>query len=372
MMNYELFPPEKEKVFLSIAALSAIKGVGFKTITGLFDRGILANIWEMSRQDIEKVAGDLTQKHCPQFAEIVSDTKSELIERATRECEHLVEKGVIFVLKGYTEYPNSLLRLNNPPRWLFVKGNLAALHSPGIIGIVGSREASSEGHRIAHALAKEMVIRNLVVLSGLAKGIDLAAHKGAIDYYGQTIGVLGHGFKATYGASNDYLWSSIIERDGAIVSEYFIYDTPSRETFLRRNEIQAALSNVIIPVECPDLSSGTGATIRRALTFGTPIAGVSWENFTRNGLLQTRTNLLSLNIPVFMLPDQSGAFWDFIQAATKEHEWTSISPASRQERFRRVNEDDLVEELKRASFDDEAISKWAILLQERIRKEKDK
>ena len=371
-MNLELFPPEKEKVLISIAALSAIKGVGFKTITGLFDRGILANIWEMSRQDIEKFAGNLTQKHCPRFAEIVTDTKSELIERGVRECEYLAEQGVIFVLKGYSKYPNSLLRLSNPPRWMFVKGNIAALHSTGIVGIIGSRNASSEGHHIAQALAKEMVKRNLIVLSGLAKGIDYEAHRGAIDYYGQTIGVLGHGFKATYGAANDHLWPEIIERDGAIVSEYFIYDTPSRETFLRRNEIQAALSNVIIPVECPDLSSGTGATIRRALTIGTPIAGVSWDNFNKNSLLQTRTNLLSLSIPVFMLPDQSVTFWDFIRAATKEHEWASISPASRQERFRRVHEDELVEQLKRASFDDEAILKWAILLQELLRKEKEK
>ena len=371
MVNYELFSPEKSKVLLSIAALNTIKGVGFKTIVGLFDRGILPNIWDMSRQDIERAASDLTQKHCPRFAEIVTESKSQLIEQGTRESERLAKDGVVFVLRGNAEYPNALLRLNNPPRWLFVKGNLAALHSPGIIGIIGSREADHEGHRIAHALAKEMVTRNLVVLSGLAKGIDLEAHRGAIDYYGQTIGVLGHGFQATYGSSNDHLWSSIIERDGAVVSEYFIHDTPSRETFLRRNEIQAALSKAIIPVECPDLSSGTGSTIRRALAIGTPIVGVFWENLTKNGLLKTRDNLISLNIPVFLLPDQSTKFWDFIKAATKEHDWSSFNPMNRQERFRRVHEDEIVEELKRASFDDDAISKWTIGLRERLKKVQD-
>jgi DNA protecting protein DprA len=272
-------------------------------------------------------------------------------------------------MKGYNEYPDSLLRLNKPPRWLFVKGNLAALHSPGIIAIIGTREASTEGSRIAYALAKEMVNSNLVVLSGLAKGIDSGAHEGAIDYYGQTIAVLGHGFKSTYGASNKDLWPSIIERDGAIVSEYFIYDSPSRETFLRRNEIQAALSNVVIPVECPDLSSGTGATIRRALAIGTPVAGVFWETLSKNGLSLTRKNLLSLNIPVFVLPNQSNMFWDFIKSDTKNHEWSFINPNNRQERFRRIHENKLLEQMKHASFDAESISKWAITLQERIRKD---
>lgn len=365
-MNLELFPPSKEKILLSIAALSAIKGIGFKTIAGLYDRGILATIWDMNRQEIEKIAGDLTRKHCPQFADIVTDSKVMLLDKGKSECEKLTKRGVAFVLRGYTDYPSSLLRLNIPPRWLFVIGNVEALYSKGIIGIIGSRDASYEGCRIAHALAKEMVSRNLVVLSGLAKGIDAEAHRGAIEFYGQTIGILGHGFEATYGAANDYLWPEIIERDGAIVSEYYIYDTPSRETFLRRNEIQAALSNVIIPVECPDLASGTGATIRRGTTLGTSIAGVSWDTLNKNSLFATRDNLLSLNIPVFTLPEQSGVFWDFIKTATPDHEWGAINSQNRQDRFRRVHEDKMVEEMKRASFDDESISKWAAILRERI------
>lgn len=365
-MNLELFPPPKEKILLSIAALSAIKGIGFKTITGLYDRGILATIWDMRQQEIEKIAGDLTRKHCPQFADIVTDSKAMLLDRGKSECEKLAKRGISFVLQGYTDYPSSLLRLNIPPRWLFVMGNIEAIHSKGIIGIIGSREASYEGYRIAHVLAKEMVFRNLVVLSGLAKGIDSEAHRGAAEFYGRTIGILGHGFEATYGTANNHLWPEIVERDGAIVSEYYIYDAPSREAFLRRNEIQAALSNVIVPVECPDLSSGTGATIRRSIAIGTPIAGVSWETLNTATLLATRDNLLSLNIPVFALPEQSDVFWNFIRMATPEHEWGNINSQSRQDRFRRIHEDEIVEEMRRASFDTEAISKWTTILQKRI------
>ncbi len=372
MPNNEYPVPDKKKVLLSIAALSCIKGVGFKTITGLYDRHMLTDVWDLSQQEIEKNAGDLTQKHCPQFAKIITETKSQLLDLGMHELENLHEKGIIFVLKDSAEYPSSLLRLSNPPRWLFVKGNLPAVHAKGIVGIIGSRDASHEGHRIARALAREMVTRNLVVLSGLAKGIDIEAHQGAIEYFGQTIGVLGHGFQATYGAANNQLWPEIIERDGAVVTEYFLNDTPSRETFLRRNEIQAALSNIIIPVECPDLSSGTGATIRRALSISTPVVGVFWENLLQNDLLKTRENLNSLNIPVFLLPNQSNAFWDFIKSVTEAHDWSSVTPGDRQNRFRRIYEEDIVEKLKRASFDGESIEKWSSSLKDRLRKDQNK
>lgn len=364
--------PDKNKILLSIAALSSIKGVGFKTITGLYDRNVLADIWDLNQQEIEESIGNLTKNHCPQFAKIVTETKSQLLNHGMRELENLQEKGIIFVLKDSTEYPSSLLRLSVPPRWLFVKGNLSAVQANGIVGIIGSRNASHEGHRIARALAREMVTRNLVVLSGLAKGIDIESHQGAIEYFGQTIGVLGHGFQATYGASNNQLWPEIIERDGAVITEYFLNDPPSRETFLRRNEIQAALSKVVIPVECPDLSSGTGATIRRALSIDTPVTGIFWENLLQKELLKTRENLKSLNVPVFLLPNQSSAFWDFIKSVTGAHNWSAVTSEGRQKRFRRIYEEDIVENLRRASFDGETIEEWSNTLKERLKKNQNK
>src|SRR5690606_24574961 len=155
------------------------------------------------------------------------------------------------------------------PRWLFAEGDLGALNSSPIIGVVGTRKASSEGLRLAYQLGKELVARNIVVLSGLAEGIDEQAHLGAVDSYGQSIAVLGQGINAKISLSNDALVRKIVRSDGLLISEYLPQEYPSRRKYLRRNELQAALSQLIIPVECPSLASGTGATIRRARTFGT-------------------------------------------------------------------------------------------------------
>src|SRR5689334_3644271 len=97
MPNNEHPLPDKNKVLLSIAALSSIKGVGFKTITGLYDRHMLTDVWDLSQQEIEKNAGDLTLKHCPQFAKIVIESKSQLLDQGMHELENVHEKGIVFV-----------------------------------------------------------------------------------------------------------------------------------------------------------------------------------------------------------------------------------------------------------------------------------
>jgi predicted Rossmann fold nucleotide-binding protein DprA/Smf involved in DNA uptake len=114
--------------------------------------------------------------------------------------------------------------------------------------------------------AAELVRRNVVVLSGLAKGIDENAHVGAIDYFGQSIAVLGQGIAHHESGGDTVLANRILDFDGAVISEYLPKDSSSRNSFLRRNELQVALSRVVIPIESPSLESGTGATIRRALS----------------------------------------------------------------------------------------------------------
>lgn len=341
-------------IFTSIMALSQIKGVGQKTIQSIYDLGIIPSVWRLEKGDLQNKLQNVGKKQI-NLPEIIHLEKDKLLQMGGQIVATLERKGVQFITNKSDRFPKHLNNLKDPPRWLFIKGDLDCLSTPGIVAIIGSRDASQEGKTTAYHLAKELVYQNIVVLSGLANGIDFQAHQGAIDYYGQTIGILGHGFDAYYASSNESLWDDIVLKGGAIVTEYLPQESPSRENFLRRNELQAALAKVIIPVEVPDLASGTGATIRRALGLNKPIIGVEIEKRESASLKKTTENLRSLGIPIFALPSQFDGFWAFLKRTMNNHQW-DVGPKERQRRFmNKLLADDVftgnfLDELKKAAF----------------------
>jgi DNA processing protein len=337
---FKLDDKGRDSLLLGLLSITALKGAGFKTAQTLFDNGILHNLidyepneliirWEKNR---EKISHD--------FAISFLENKSQLIGSGEKSVKTLEKENIHFIPAGHPDYPESFFRLPAPPRWIFVKGNKDILKSSSIIAVVGTRSATIDGQRLAYLCASLLAKHNIIVLSGLAKGIDEKAHRGAVDYYGPTIAVLGCGIKIINTQENDGLISQIIDTDGAVISEYLPFDQASRSSFLRRNELQAALSKVVIPVECPSLESGTGATIRRALNINTPVAGVitSSNLINDNNLISTLNNLRKINIPVFSLKDGGNkTFWSFLKNALPEHTWNA-KPINRQTIFFRAIE----------------------------------
>ena len=245
-----------------------------------------------------------------------------MIDDGQKAVDELRKKQITFIPIGHKDYPVSLLRIPNAPRWIFVKGSLEPIKSNSIVALIGTRKATLDGQRLAYLCASTFVRKNLVVLSGLAEGIDEKAHQGAVDYYGQTIAVLGYGLLSEELVHNQVLWMQIIEREGSIVSEYLPNDSPSRQTFLRRNELQAALSKVVIPIECPSLESGTGATIRRALALDTPVIGITYNNHVINEetLASTRANLSKIGVQIFNLEqDHVDKLWGYLESVLLNH-----------------------------------------------------
>lgn len=361
---------DSRDILITVLALNSIKGVGQKTIQTIYDLGLISRIWELNEKELGESLKTIGRNK-NHLIETVLKNRKELLTKGEEAANSLQEKGVCFLSVKDNKFPNKLQKMKNTPRWLFVKGNLEALLSESIIGIVGTRKATQEGKIAAYHLAKEFVFQNIVVLSGLAEGIDTHAHQGAVKYYGQTIGILGHGFDAIYISKNKQLWDEILAREGVIISEYLPNESPSRENFLRRNEIQVALSNLIIPIEVPDLASGTGATIRRALAQKTPLIGINIDKRESPTLNQTTENLKSLGIPVFSLPGEQEKFWALIHNILPYHKW-DIGPRERQKRFvnslfgRMVIIDDFAEELKKASFSKDDIAWLAKELIERM------
>jgi DNA processing protein len=162
-------------------------------------------------------------------------------------------------------YPPLLASLSGGPRMLYVGGSLAALGKPQL-AIVGSRNPTPQGREIAREFAASLALRGMAVASGLAEGIDAAAHRGALDAQGTTLAVLACGLDVIYPPGNAQL-AAAIERGGALVSEFPPGTPPRRAHFARRNRLLAALACGTLVVEAAS-RSGSLITARAARTLG--------------------------------------------------------------------------------------------------------
>ena len=173
-------------------------------------------------------------------------------------------------------YPAALLDLPDAPLLIYARGSLAALQ-PAAVAIVGSRRASHEGLRNAQALAEALARRGIVVTSGLAEGIDAAAHQGALEGaptgQASTIAVTGAGIDRIYPAHHLPLARRMLEQGGLVLSEQPLGSAPVRANFPRRNRMIAALSRGTLVVEAA-LRSGSLITARQAAELGREVMAV--------------------------------------------------------------------------------------------------
>lgn len=164
------------------------------------------------------------------------------------------------------EYPALLKEIADPPPLLFVRGNPALLERPQI-AVVGSRRASPPGLDNARAFARSLAGAGFTITSGLALGVDGAAHQGALDVGGHTVGVLGTGLEKLYPQKHRALAQAIVERDGALVSEFPLDAQAQPGNFPRRNRIISGLSLGVLVIEASP-ASGSLITARLAAEHG--------------------------------------------------------------------------------------------------------
>jgi DNA processing protein len=191
---------------------------------------------------------------------------------ALRLLDQAVALGVSIVTQGDPDYPANLLPFADAPPLLFVRGALLP-DDTFSVAIVGSRRAMLYGRNQATQFARVFAGRRLVVVSGGAAGIDTAAHRGALDAGGRTIVVLGCGVDITYPAENRSLFAQIVERGGAVVSEFPLGTTPEPWRFPARNRIIAGMTRATVVVESPP-DSGAMITARNALDYGREVFAV--------------------------------------------------------------------------------------------------
>ena len=189
---------------------------------------------------------------------------------AEAECFRLATSGARLVTFTSADYPKSLFEIPDPPPFIYVQGEVRCHETS--VAIVGSRRATAYGIQATKRLAESLAVHGVTVISGMARGVDTAAHKGALAAGGRTIGVLGCGIDKVYPPENKKLFQEMAEK-GCLVSEFPLGTLPLAENFPRRNRIISGLSRGVLVVEAAE-NSGSLITAQYALEHGRDVFAV--------------------------------------------------------------------------------------------------
>jgi DNA processing protein len=202
--------------------------------------------------------------------EAISEARRDLARRVERELATAERLGLALLVRGDPAYPAAFETLPDPPTLLYVKG---ALRQDAVrIAVVGARRATPYGRRVAAGLASGLAARGIEVVSGGARGIDTAAHVGALEEGGRTVVVLGSGFLHPYPPENAALFERAAAQ-GAVLTELTLEQRPKPESFPRRNRLISGLSAAVVVVEA-GLKSGSLSTAEHALEQGREVMAV--------------------------------------------------------------------------------------------------
>lgn len=222
------------------------------------------------------------------------------LKEAEKEIEATAKAGYQLLTFASDDYPPLLKQISDPPLILYVRGDAKVL-SQHAVAIVGTRRPTAYGSSVAHRLAHDLAQRGLVVVSGLARGIDSASHRGALEAPGKTVAVLGSGIDVIYPRENKRLAEKAIE-SGAMVSEFPLGTGPLPENFPIRNRIISGLSLGVVIVEAAEYS-GSLITARLAVdqnreVFAVPGNITSAQSFGPNHLIKQGAKLVDQWIDV--------------------------------------------------------------------------
>src|SRR5262245_40124371 len=222
-------------------ALSFVTGVGSRTAATLIDRfGSPTAVFDASGHELESAG---------LRRETIEAIKSaEPREKAARELDGLEKLGGEALALADERYPALLRETYDPPIVIYCLGDFASALSQPCIAMVGSRRCSTYGRNVAEKISRERAERGITVVSGLARGIDSAAHRGALDGRGLTVAVMGTGLDAVYPKENRKLAERISER-GALVTEFPLATPPVSQNFPFRNRVISGLSFGVMVVE---------------------------------------------------------------------------------------------------------------------------
>lgn len=226
-------------------ALKQIPNVGDITAKNLVAYcGSVGAIFKAKRSELIKI---------PQVGEYVarfvleSRNDTEIFKRAEKEIQFIEEQKITPLFFTDAAYPNKLKHCNDAPILLFYKGN-ADLNKEKILGVIGTRNATDYGRSLTEKLLGDLKEENVLIVSGLAYGIDACAHKAALNNGLDTVGVLAHGLDDLYPSLHTNMANKMLEQ-GGLLTEFLTETNPDRENFPKRNRIVAGMCDAIVVVE---------------------------------------------------------------------------------------------------------------------------
>jgi DNA processing protein len=247
-----------------VIALSSVHGIGPKTIVRIVDtfpsaESLSSATYETLAQELgsDKFATTLTAELRGGWGRRLSNARATVARHR--------EAGISVVAINDVAYPPLLKMIADPPAALFVRGSVAALCSPSAVAVVGTRNPTDNGTKIAARIAGTLANSGFAIVSGLAKGIDTHAHRGCLSNGGITVAVLANPVDAAsvYPAENRRLADEIADLHGALVSETPLGVQVHRSSFVQRDRIQSGLSIAVFAIQT-DVEGGTMHTVRFA------------------------------------------------------------------------------------------------------------
>jgi DNA processing protein len=252
---------EQVEQAIYLYALGTLRGLGPKSILKIaraFPQ--VQYIPELSQEELAATLGNsLAEKLAAGF----QSAWQEHVHNAQRAIQHHLDKGIVPLPITSQDYPVLLKLIKDPPPLLYIKGDSSVLNQRTTLAIIGTREATARGLHTARTIASEAARHGCVIVSGLAKGIDTAAHQGAIEAGGKTIAVLATPLDKVYPAENKQLADIISTQAGVLVSEYALGIGTTKGAFVARDRLQSGLSLGVFPIQT-GIDGGTMHTIRFA------------------------------------------------------------------------------------------------------------
>jgi len=276
----------KQKLWI---ALTVTPGLGATRTRKLVEHfGSVERVFQASLTEVE-AAGVPAES-----AQSVALGKS--IEQAEQQLEKAAAAGASILSIEDDGYPERLREIYDPPVVLFVRGNVQALSEAGI-AVVGTRHPTPYGLGMSERLACDLAGAGVIIISGLARGVDTAAHRGAVNARGKTVAVFGTGVDEIYPRENKKLAEQILANGGALISEFPVGTFPAPQNFPIRNRIISGLSVGVLVIEGGEFS-GTRITARCALeqcreVFAVPGNVTTKNSWTPNTLIKQGAKLVA-------------------------------------------------------------------------------
>ena len=270
-------------------ALNMTPGVGPRAATKLLERfGSADAVFHARRPELESL------RLKPETIESI--IKREFHEKAAGELERVKQLGGDVLILDDGSYPALLREIDDPPPVLYVKGDWQACFEQPCVGVIGSRMCSTYGENASEMLARDLASRGITIVSGLARGIDTAAHRGAISGNGKTIAVMGTGIDSVYPRENTGFVREILKSGGALVTQFPLGTPPIKENFPYRNRIISGLSLGVLIIEASE-RSGSLITARLAMEQNREVMAVpgnitSSNSFGTNYLIKSGAKLV--------------------------------------------------------------------------------